>query len=687
MYEKPINISTILNPDNINLAEFMSDEELDHLGMKLKKAYMVDLNSRAEWDKNMESWMKLAVQYKEEKSFPWPKAANVKYPLITTAAMQFAARAYPNLIVGKKPVKGRVIGTETPELTDIVKRISEHMSYQLMEENKNWEEEMDRMFTILPILGLSYKKTFHDPVKGVNRSQLILPRDLVVNYWAKNLEGNTRKHHKLEMDKNDIYTRIEMEMYLEVDLPSPRIATHNMAMGKPETELAQYPDEDDESVPYLVIECHCNWDLDQDGYHEPYIVTFEYDSATVLRVVPRFREESVKFSNKGKKPKVLCIEPDEYFTKYGFIPNPDGSFYDLGFGLLLGPLNESVNTAINQTLDQGTMYNTGGGFLGKGVRIKAGEYKLAPNEWKVVNTTTDDLRKAIFPNPVKNPSNIPMELAKLLIEGGNKVASIADIFTGKMPGQNTPATTTMETVKQSSAVFTAIYKRIYRSLDEEFKKLFKLNRMYLDDVVDYPVELTKSEYENVRVTVIPTADPDTATDTEKLTKAQALMQLMGTGLINPQVVIRRVLEAMRIENIEELMNYEKQPSPEEKEMEHEMQIQQQEAELKEREAGLKQQSMQQDAMLKKRSQDQEYAHKERLQMLKERGEQNKTRAKMFDTAVQSRLKAQQAQQETRYSDLQHKQNLVHNAQSNQQKLQQQKQQAAMKPKAKDKGRK
>jgi chaperonin GroES len=583
-------IEQILNPDNLNLAEYMSEEELTALGEKLRVAFEMDLQSRSKWAENVDEWMKLAVQYKEDKNFPWPKAANIKYPLLTTAAMQFSARAYPSLIVNKAPVKGRIIGPEDAQLMKISDAVAKHMSYQLLEEMDGWENDMDKLFMILPIVGMAYKKTYYDETKDRNVSELILPTDLVVNYWARKLTGYTRKHHVCEMSPNDIYTRQGLGHFRDVELGEPRLAElMSMPLRMSSIDL-EMPNTEDETTPYRIVECHCHYDLDGDGYAEPYIVTFDCASSTVLRVMPRFREESIKWSNTStRQKKILSIEPDEYFTKYGFIPNPDGSFYDLGFGLLLGPINETINTSINQLLDQGTMYTTNGGFLGKGVRIKAGEYNFAPNEWKVLNATTDDLRKSIFQLPVREPSQVLFQMLGSLIEGGEKVASIAEIFVGKMPGQNTPATTTMETVKQGMAVFTAIYKRVYRSLDEEFKKLFKLNQLYLDNDVEYPVELKGDDYRNIKLTVVPTADPDVATDSEKLLKARAQMEFIQIGTVNPKVVTKRVLEAMRVEDIDEVMDFQPPPSPEQQEFEAEVQLKQMDAQRKERESQMKQQ--------------------------------------------------------------------------------------------------
>ena len=672
-----IPVTTIIDPDNLNLAEFLDAEELATLGSKLKRALEVDLRSRTAWEENVDQWMKLAVQYKETKSFPWPDAANIKYPLLTTAAMQFSARAYPALIPPKSPVRSKIVGKETPELTAISERVAEHMSYQVLEEMPGWEEDMDKLFMIIPIIGMAFKKTYYDGMEERNCSELVLPKDLVVNYWAKKLSGFTRKHHILEMSGNDIYTRKTKGHYLDVELGDAKSSEFT---GNERTESnmdLQMPMDDDETTPYRIIECHCHYDLDGDGYLEPYVITFDSGSETILRISPRFREDSIKWSDTGgvNKAKVVSIKADEYFTKYGFIPNPDGSFYDLGFGLLLGPINETINTSINQILDQGTMYTTNGGFLGKGVRIKAGDYRFAPNEWKTVNTTVDDLRKAVYQLPVREPSQVLFQMLGALIEGGEKVASIAEIFVGKMPGQNTPATTTMETVKQGMAVFTAIYKRVYRSLDQEFKKLFKLNQLYLDDRVDYPVELTREDYRKIELTVLPTADPDVATDAEKLIKARAQLEFIQLGTVDPKVVTRRVLEAMRVENIDELMDYEPPPDPEQEMQQVEIQATQQDMQGKGALMQMKTQMEQMKGQLKAQGAKQDQMVKAMDAQMKQRHEAIQAESKMQQAAMASQQKIRQegiaAAQKRRQTEEEHRQKVRQAAVEGYQKIRQQ----------------
>ena len=454
--------------ESLNLAENMSEDELKKIGREALEGYELDCDSRKEWAKQAEEWTKLAKLTVEHKTFPWPKASNVKYPLLATAAMQFAARAYPSLIPSDgRVVKARVIGKDPDgQKTRIAEAVSIYMSYQLLQEMHGWEEDMDKLLIMLPIIGTMFKKTYWDPIREKNCSKIIKPQDLVVNYWAKSLEEAERISEVMEINPRGVKERQMAGLWLDdVELPDPQASSL-------ELEDQNAPTQSDDTTPYLFIEQHTYLDIDEDGYKEPYVVTFHKDTATVVRITARYDDKTIKYNDEGE---LVRIAPVQYYTKYGFLPNPDGSFYDIGFGVLLGPINQSVDTLINQLVDAGTLSNLQSGFIGKGLRLRAGATALNPGEWRVVNSTGDDLKKQIAPLPTNQPSGVLLELMQLLITSGKELASVAEIFVGKMPGQNTPATTTMASIEQGMKVFTAVYKRIYRALGEEFKKIFKLN--------------------------------------------------------------------------------------------------------------------------------------------------------------------------------------------------------------------
>ena len=539
--------------DKLNKTE-KGKNKLNTIGSDVWEGYTKDKESRKDWEAQNEVYIKLACQFVEKKNFPWPNASNVKYPVLTTAALQFASRAYPSLIGGFDIVKAKAIGNDpSGEAAKAAQDISTHMSYQLLHEMQGWDEDMDKLCFILPILGTCFKKTYYSKEKECNVSELVLPKDLIVNYWAKDIDSAFRKTHVLYRTPNQIKERQLEGIYLDdIDLSTGGSPDNN----KKELLSNAAPPAVDESSPRMILEQHTFLDLDEDDYKEPYTIIVDYETRKVLRIVARFYKEGVKLNEKGD---VVRIVPCEHFTKFGFIPNPDGGFYDLGFGILLGGVNESVNTLINQLIDAGTLSIVKGGFITKGIRIKQGELKMRPGQWQMVNNFGDDLKKGIYPLPVKEPSNVLFQLLGTLIQSGKELASIAEIFTGKMPGQNTPAATTMATIEQGLKVFTAIYKRIFRSLGEEFEKLYKLNKIYLPDQVTFTVDVAgASQQKTVKkenysygtqptgnkafVKIIPAADPNMVSETQKLMKAQGLLELMPMGTINPKEATLRILE-------------------------------------------------------------------------------------------------------------------------------------------------
>lgn len=664
-------VKDFLQSDNI-AGEF-DDVELDKMGLQLVEWFDEDNDSRKDWLNKSEDYLKLATQVVEKKSFPWADAANVKYPLLTVAAMQFNARAYPALVPGPNLVSGLVIGVDQDGQKRMsAERVGKHMSYQLLFEMEEWEEDMDKLTFMLPIVGCLFKKTYYDPLKKINHSHLVLPKDFVIDYYAKSIENADRKFHVIYKNDNQVLERVRQGLYLDVDLGQPVSLSEDKkpVTGKP-TEPKVSP-----ATPYKFIEAHCWWDLDGDDYREPYVITVAYESKKVVRIVPRYDEKGITFNDEEE---IVRIEPIEYFTKFGFIPNPDGSIYDLGFGLLLGGLNETVNTLTNQLLDSGTLNNLQAGFLGRGLRIKGGNTRFQPGEWKPVDFTGDDIKKHIFPLPTKEPSDVLMKLLELLVNSTKEISSIADIMVGKMPGQNTPATTTMQTVEQGLKVFTAIHKRVYRALTKEYAKIYMLNGKHLDDKVFFTInqpqgtsgeEVYRADYSK-EVSVKPSSDPNVVSISQKLNKVQAMGALLQLGTINPQLYTKQYLEAIEAENIDALMQVQPQPNPEQQKVQLEMQMKAKEAEIEQGK---------QSALIAMKSKESEM--KLRAQQAKMQLDAQGAQLKMMAAARQSQVDHEASKiqhvQTIQQNDQNHKQSLAHNDQMAKAKVKA----AAQKPKPK-----
>ena len=554
-----------------NIATMLGEEDLTTIGQHIVRDFENDLMSRSSWEKRTEASLKLALQVAENKNFPWPNASNVKFPLITIAALQYHARSYPVLIDSNLPVKCRVVGDDKDGLRAMRStRVEQHMSYQILEEDEDWESEMDKVLITQPIVGCAFKKTYFDPILKHNVSENVLAKDLVVNYWAKSLETANRVTHVLQMSKNEIYERVARGLWLDVSEGRPQQSS-SVAMGNG-LQIAQDkaqgispPESSDSSTPVEILEQHCHIDLDDDGYAEPYIVYVRRDNKKVARIVARYTKQDIEFNDNDV---VLSIKADQYFTKFPFIPSPDGGFYDLGFGVLLGPLNESINTILNQLVDAGTMANTAGGFLSRGIKLRGGNYTFNPMEWKHVDTTGDDLRKGIVPLPVREPSQVLFTLLNLLINYGERIGGAVDILTGQNPGQNTPAETTRTMAEQGMKIFNGIFKRTHRSLKQEFRKLYRLNQIFVTDTTKYASNalsqgiILPEDYEGPVTDVMPTADPSITSDSQRMQQAVAIASRVTAtpGLYNRYEVEQTFLKAIKVNNIEKILPDPKGPN-------------------------------------------------------------------------------------------------------------------------------
>ena len=547
----PEDINKIL--DSTNIAGELDEDTLDKIGSDAFLGYEIDKDSRSEWEETQDEAIELAAQVLQDKK----DGADIKYPLLSITSVQFAARAYSAIIPGRRIVKGKIIGRdENGAKAETAERKSVHMSWQLTEEMEEWESDMDKALTIMPVTGGFFKKTYFSKNLGRNVSEYCSLKDVVVNYWAKSLDRAPRASHYMKFMPNEIEERFRSNVWKEFEY------------GQASEE--ENVDTRDPEAQHVFIEQHTFLDLDNDGYKEPYIVTFHRDLKKVVRIVARFDKEGVEVVEGSKTGRIRYIKPVGYFTLYPFMPSIDGSFYPSGFGRLLQPINRTINTSINQVLDAATINNKGGGWITKEAAnaLGAGDMEFKTGEWKPINARGEDIKKAILPKPEIRIASETFGLINLMIEAGQKLGSTADLLTGDAPPANTPAASVYKLIDEGLKVFGSVYKRIYRSLKEEFKKIQRLNKLYLDKNKDFEFEgkffsITPEDYAD-DLSMIPISDPSEMTDTQKIARAQALMEVRGQGL-NDEVIMRRYLEALNVPDLDALIPTEpKEPPPDPK---------------------------------------------------------------------------------------------------------------------------
>lgn len=558
----PLNLDYHLRLDDSvakspNLASRFTDQDLTRIGETCWDGYESDVASRSQWLRRNQAAMDLALQLQKDKTFPWPGASNVAFPLVTIAAMQFHSRAYPAIISGTDIVKYRCPSTDkTGELYQKALRVGKFMSYQCLEQDQPWEEQHDRLLLQIPIVGCAFVKTRYVPSLGHNVSELVPAMSLVMNYYAKSVESCTRKTHVIPYFRNEVHEKCKSSTWIDITDEAwykEPIAPYQPP-GTPEADLRKgvtEPQPDDAS-PLTFLEQHCYLDLDKDGYQEPYVVTLEATSHKVVRIVARW-EESADVERNGAD-QVIRIRPTEYFTKYELIPSPDNGVYGLGFGILLGPLNESVNTLVNQLIDAGTMSNAAGGFFSRGVKMRGGAYTFQPFGWQRVDSTGDDLRKGIVPLPVREPSTVLFQLLSFLVNYTQRIGGASDMIQGENPGQNTPAQTSQAMIEQGMKIYSALFKRVWRCMKEEFSKLYILNARHLPSSTPFgDGVVSREDFLGDASQICPVADPNVTSDLMRLQQASAIADrahaVSGYDVDEAEI---RLLSAMKVDGIESL---------------------------------------------------------------------------------------------------------------------------------------
>lgn len=575
-----------------NLAELLSEQQLNEIGQKVIDDVEIDESSRGEWRTKYDRSLEIAMQVSKPKNFPWPKAANVKLPVLTVAAIQFQAEAYPVIVDGSNLVKGRVLGPDPEGIKRArADRMGQHMTYQLLYGMENWEEETDRLLLMLPIGGTVIRKVFYDELENANCSEIVAAPDFIINYWAKSIEKAPRYTQRLYYYPYEVRDKIAMGQWLPVPLDEEDTEKNS---GDDDQGLGEY------------FEQHRGIDLDGDGRPEHYVVTATTEGK-VARISPCFGPENITVMLPGlARPaklselmmglaeipdlpfQIVKIERRQYFIKYGFIPSPDGSFYDLGFGMLLEGITENSDTLVNQMLDAASLANAGGGFIGSGVNIRGGNMRFALGEFKRIDAPGGPLKDNFMMMPAPGPSPVSFTLLELLLSMAKDITSSQDVVAGRAPA-NQPATTTLALLEQAQTVRKGIYKRVHRAFGKEVRALRQLNRNYLDEqeyfelvepepmlgpegepvmgqngrpMMQETASIGRQDYEDDDLDVIPVTDPSQVSDLQKAAKAEALMERFnGDPLINQKQIRQDYLVAVGAKDIPRYFEVPQPPPP------------------------------------------------------------------------------------------------------------------------------
>lgn len=527
-----------------NIAAELSDEKVKEIEHHVKQGFDEDFNSMQDWLMDVKKVMDLASLKTTKKTTPLPNSANVKFPIITKAAYEFSSRTYPEIIKDGQVVKARVIGKDwTGDKMLQAKRVAEYMNYQLMFQDTEWESALDKLLTMLALVGFCCKKTYFEPITKQIKSEICDPESLIIHTKAKSLVEAERISHIIPISLNDLITHVRSDLYREE--PVKKLIN----------ERCQNPTQELRPVIELV-EQHCFLDLDEDDYAEPYIVTTIKESGELLRINARFIEDDIEH----KAGKVIFIKPIQYFTDFHFLVNPQGHFQGVGFGILMLHLNDSINTLLNQIIDAGQLANLQGGYLDSRAKVlESGNSRHDPGELKKVKTASGlSLKDSVHMFAFKEPSSVLYQTLGLLIQTARDLSSASDVMTGNSGTDNVKTGAVLALQEEGRKVLTGINKRVYRALSEEYRKVFNLNRLYLDpevyvNVLDDDLAVSQEDFDAKTVNIIPVADPNLSSEANRALKAQFLAGVIAFPGVKPEAITRRILTSTNVDNPDELL--------------------------------------------------------------------------------------------------------------------------------------
>jgi len=550
-----------------NLAELLPDNITDSLGEELYDDYTEYKSSRQDWEKAITDGLDLLGFKYERRTQPFRGASGVSHPVLAEAVTQFQALAYKELLPAEGPVRTQVIGLDTHEKEQQANRVKDFMNYTLMNTMQEYEPEFDQMLFYLPLTGSTFKKVYYDSLLGRAVSKFIQAEDLVVPYSATSLEESEAIMHVIKISENELRKQQIAEFYKDIPL-SPDYDSQESDMEKKERQLEGRRKGKGEDM-FTLIECHVNLDLegfeDRDkngeptGIKLPYIVTIEEGTREVLSIRRNYK------TNDPKKERI------QYFVHFKFLPGL--GFYGFGLIHMIGGLSRTATAALRQLLDAGTLANLPAGFKQRGIKVRDDAQPVQPGEFRDVDAPGGNIRDAFMMLPFKEPSATLLQLMGIVVQAGQRFASIADMQVGDSQ-QQAPVGTTVALLERGSRTMSAIHKRLYAALKNEFKLLASVFNLYLPPTYPYDVvggqRVIKQTDFNNNVDIIPVADPNIFSQTQRISLAQTQLQMAQS---NPQIhnlyeAYYKMYEALGVRDIDKILNVPQQPQPQDPAQEH-----------------------------------------------------------------------------------------------------------------------
>jgi len=542
-----------------NLADFLGEEILEPLGLKMVDQYNEYKESRGDWEDTYRNGLELLGFKYERRTEPFRGASGVNHPVLAEAVTQFQAQAYKELLPADGPVRTQIMGTVDIPKEEQAKRVKDFMNYQIMDQMKEYEPEFDQMLFYLPLSGSTFKKVYYDSLLGRAVSKFVPADDLIVPYSANSLEDAEAVIHVIKISENELRKQQVNGFYRDVELGRPPVTENQLEDKKLELEGIAKDGQEDQ---YTLYEIHTNLDLE--GYEDvggdgeptgiklPYVVTVAEAGNKVLSI------------RRNYNPQDPLRRKINYFVQFKFLPGT--GFYGFGLIHMIGGLTRTATAALRQLLDAGTLANLPAGFKSRGIRVRDDAQPLQPGEFRDVDAPGGNIKDQFMTLPFKGPDATLLQLMGIVVNAGQRFASIADMQVGDM-NQQAAVGTTVALLERGSRVMSAIHKRMYVGLKQEFKLLAEVFKTYLPPVYPYDVpgasrEIKASDFDD-RVDILPVADPNIFSQTQRISLAQSQLQLAQS---NPRIhnlyqAYRSMYDALGVKNVNAILPPPAPPQP------------------------------------------------------------------------------------------------------------------------------
>jgi len=536
-----------------NLADILPEDAVEPIGNEMVQNYMDYKSSRKEWESAYTTGLDLLGFKYENRTEPFQGASGATHPVLAEAVTQFQAQAYKELLPSDGPVRTQVIGIKNPQTEQQSQRVKDYMNYLIMDTMKEYESEFDSMLFHLPLAGSTFKKVYYDVPLGRVVSKFVPADELIVPYTATSLDDAEAVIHTVKISENELRKQQVSGFYSDVELGPPGTDS-NGELSKKERELEGTKKTGKNEPVYTLLECHVNLDLEgfedvgadgePTGIKLPYLVTVDEGSRKVLSIRRNYAPDDLK------KTKI------QYFVHFKFLPGL--GFYGFGLIHMIGGLSRTATAALRQLLDAGTLSNLPAGFKQRGVRVRDEASPIQPGEFKDVDAPGGNLRDAFFPLPYKEPSPTLLNLLGVVVQAGQRFAAIADMQVGD-GNQGAAVGTTVALLERGSRVMSAIHKRCYAAMKSEFKLLSKIVSQYLPpeypyDVVGGARNIKQSDFDD-RVDVVPVADPNIFSMSQRITLAQTQLQIATSNpqLHNMYQIYRNMYNAIGVKDVDAVL--------------------------------------------------------------------------------------------------------------------------------------